>query len=255
MSTIRVQTTQNVTVEYETASVGERIVASIIDGVVMGAWVIIVGGIIGSLGGGFESGNAVALGLGIVLVAVPLVFYHLLSETLLNGQSIGKKARDIRVIRLDGTTPHFGDYLLRWVLRIVDTGIGSGIIAVVVVLINGKGQRLGDLAAGTSVVRTRPKPAGGALAPAFTEPGYAVVFPAAGQLADHDVATMRQLLQQGLSESNYELVNELATKVKELTGIRTDLPDEAFLRTILRDHAYLAAQESPHGLGTDGMMG
>ncbi len=247
MNTIRVQTTQNVTVEYEVASVGERILATIIDGIVIGAWALICGGIIASVAGGIGAGDTVAVALIIALVGVPFVFYHLICETLLNGQSIGKKARDIRVIRLDGTPPRFGDYLLRWILRIIDTGIGSGVVALVVVLVNGKGQRLGDLAAGTSVVRTRPRPAGGVLAPAFTEPDYVVVFPAAAQLADHDVATIRQLLQQALTDENYLVINELAGKVKALTGIRTDLPDEAFLRTVLRDHAHLAAQESPHG--------
>jgi len=244
MSTIRVQTTQNVTLEYEVASAGDRVLATIIDNVVIIAWAIAWSLLAGALG--LLQSESLLTVLGIVVIVVPALFYHLICEVYFNGQSIGKKARDIKVIRLDGTTPRFGDYLLRWILRLVDTGFMGGLIALVVVLMNGKGQRIGDIAAGTSVVSTRPRQAAGPLAPAFTEVGYVVVFAEAGRLADHDVATIRQLLQKGVAGDNYVLLHELALKVKELTGIRTSLPDEPFLRTVLRDHAHLAAQESPH---------
>ncbi|UYZ63343.1 RDD family protein [Hymenobacter weizhouensis] len=243
MSSIRVQTTQNVTLEYQVASVGDRVLATIVDNIVIWSWIIAWVIVFSVLGINNESALVV---VGIVLVALPALFYHLLCEVFMNGQSVGKKARDIKVIRLDGTTPRFGDYLLRWILRIVDTGIMSGLIALVVVLANGKGQRIGDIAAGTAVISTRPRQAAGALAPAVTEPGYVVVFPEAARLADHDVATIRQLLHKSLAGENYLVLHELATKVKELTSIRTDLSDEAFLRTVLRDHAHLAAQESPY---------
>lgn len=236
MSTIRIQTTQNVTLEYEVASVGQRIVATIIDNLILFGWAVACMALLSMVG--VDEGMPA---LGILLVGIPFIFYHLASEILFNGQSLGKKAQDIKVIRLDGTRPRVGDYLLRWVLRIVDTGIFGGLVAVVVVASNGKGQRVGDLAAGTAVVSTRPRQAGGALAPAMTDASYVVVFPQAALLADHDVATIRQLLAKSLEHENYLLLNEVANKVKGLTGIQTDLGDEAFLRTILRDHAHLAA--------------
>lgn len=242
MSTIRIQTTQNVSLEYEVATVGDRVLAAIIDNVVLYAWIGVVVGILAYL----KVGDTVMGVAAVLLCGIPYVFYNLASEVLFNGQSIGKKARDIKVVRLDGTPPRFGDYLIRWLLRIVDTALFSGLVALVVVLANGRGQRIGDIAAGTAVVRVRPRQAAGVLAPSFTEPGYVVVFPEAARLADHDVATIRQLLQKAAAAENYVLLNELATKVKDLTGIRTDLPDEAFLRTVLRDHAHLAAQESPY---------
>lgn len=242
MSTIRVQTTQNVTLEYEVASAGDRVVAAILDNVILIAWVGAVVLLLSWLG---VNDTPMVIGM-VVLAGLPYIFYHLLSEVFMNGQSLGKKACSIKVIRLDGTPPRFGDYLIRWILRIVDTGIMSGLIALIVVLANGKGQRLGDMAAGTAVVSTKSRQAAGALAPTFMEAGYVVVFPEASRLADHDVATIRQLLQKGMANGNFVLLNELATKVKALTGIHTDLPDEAFLRTVLRDHAHLAAQDSPH---------
>ena len=243
MSTIRVQTTQNVSLEYEVASIGERMLAAIIDYLVLIAWFVAWILLFALLG--IRNGGSTFIILLVVLAAIPYVFYDLVCEVFFNGQSLGKKARHLKVIRLDGTHPSLGDYLLRWLLRIVDMGIPllGPLVAIIIILVNGRGQRLGDLAAGTSVVSTRPRQNVGPLAPTMTSDDYVVVFPQAAQLADHDVATIRQLVFKGLEHQNYLLLNEVANKVKDLTGIHTELPDEAFLRTILRDHAHVAAMQ------------
>ena len=239
MATIRVHTAQNVTLEYEVASLGERIVAAIIDNLILLAWagaVFTFYTLLGQQSVGLFTSLA-------VVVAVPYVFYNLVSEVFFNGQSIGKKARHIKVMRLDGTAPQLGDYLLRWLLRAVDTGLPlvGGLVAIITIAANGRGQRLGDLAAGTTVVSVRPQHAT-PLAPTLGElADYQVTFQQVSRLADHDVALVRQLLSQARARRNHELLNELANKVKALTGIQTDLRDGPFLETVLRDHAYLAA--------------
>lgn len=238
MSTIRVHTTQNVTLEYEVASIGERIVAAIIDNLILAAWVVVWIIMIALL----RITSEAVIGVIVFLAGIPFVFYHLLCEVYFNGQSLGKKARDIRVMRLDGTAPRLGDYLLRWLLRIIDTGIGNGLVAIITIAINGRGQRLGDIAAGTTVVRVRPQPQPAVALGGHLSATYQVVFPQAALLADHDVATIRQLVQQAASRENYLLLNEVATKVKSITGIQTNLPDQPFLETVLRDHAHLATQ-------------
>ena len=252
MATIRIHTTQNVTLEYEVASVGDRIVATLIDYVLLLAWGILWAVIITSLArGGPESAGSTNWGgltsiitiLFFCLIFAPYIFYFLLSEIFFNGQTLGKKARDLRVVRLDGTAPRVGDYFLRWLLRLVDFGVGGGIIAVVAIAAGGKGQRLGDLAAGTTVISLRPRPGRAADLPGPAAPaGYQPVFPQAADLSDHDAALLRQLLGRGLQQENYVVINETASKIKQLLGVQTDLPDEAFLRTVLRDHAYLLAQ-------------
>jgi uncharacterized RDD family membrane protein YckC len=238
MTTIRVQTAQNVSLEYEVASLGDRIVAAILDNLVLGAWIAAMVILFAVLKLN-STASMVVLG---TLAIVPYVFYHLVCEVFFNGQSIGKKARDIRVMRLDGTAPSVGDYLLRWLLRIVDTGLFGGLVAIITIAANGRGQRLGDLAAGTTVVKVRPQ-APSPLAPDLsTLSAYQPVFPQAALLADHDAALIRQLAQQASARGNYELLNELANKVKTITGIHTDLQDGPFLQTVLRDHAHLANQ-------------
>jgi uncharacterized RDD family membrane protein YckC len=243
MATIRVHTAQNVTLEYEIASIGDRLVAAIIDNLILAAWFIACALMVFKVLniGGDKASSIVAMVVLGVLVGIPYVFYNLFCEVFFNGQSIGKKARDIRVMRLDGTAPRLGDYLLRWLLRIVDTGLPvvGGFVAMLTILLNGKGQRLGDLAAGTTVIKLRRLAAQSAALPVLPE-GYQVVFPQAALLADHDLALVRQLMQQAAVREDYALLNEVANKVKALTGIQTTLPDDPFLKTVLRDHAHLA---------------
>ncbi|MEJ7659869.1 MAG: RDD family protein [Hymenobacter sp.] len=110
MATIRIHTTQNVTLEYEVASLGDRIVATLIDYCVLIAWGVLWAVLFTALGSGNHQssdtdwGSAVGIAVIIILVIIiaPYVLYFLLSEIFFNGQTIGKKARDLRVVRLDG---------------------------------------------------------------------------------------------------------------------------------------------------------
>ena len=235
MSTIRIQTTQNVTLEYEIASVGDRIVASLIDYSLYATW--------------FVAWNMLNVKLGIVsrpvssfIAALPTTFYFLACEVFFNGQTLGKKAMHLRVVRVDGTRVGLGDYLLRWLLRPVEILMTLGILALIVILLNGRGQRLGDLAAGTTVISLKKRPD-------YNSPmavdmaaiaNYQPVFAQAAALSDHDVALIRKLLYHGAKQENYLLLNEVANKVKAITGIYTDLQDGPFLKTVLRDHAHLS---------------
>ena len=246
MSTIRVQTAQNVSLEYEIASLGDRIIATIIDSLIIGAWFVGFAVLavlpLASHGRVSSSGFGPLAILLMILAYLPVVVYNLVCEVFFNGQSIGKKSQNIRVMRLDGTVPSIGDYLLRWLLRIIDLQM-AGLVAIISIAASQRGQRLGDMAAGTTVVKLRPIPTHAAtLAGISPLAGYQVVFPQVAVLADHDVALVRQLVQQARARHNHEVLSEVATKVKALTGIQTDLQDEPFLQTVLRDHAHLAQQ-------------
>ncbi len=243
MATIRVHTPQNVTLEYEVGSLGNRIVAAILDNLILVAYAGALFGLAVWLGGRLTVYNPFMWVLGL-LVGIPYVFYNLGCEVLFNGQSLGKKAMQLRVMRLDGTAPRLGDYFLRWLLRIVDTslpGIG-GLVAIITIAVNGKGQRLGDMAAGTTVISLKPRAEElVTLTTPLPSEDYQPVFPQAADLSDHDVALLRQLLGRSLQQENYVLLNETAAKIKQLLHVQTDMSDEAFLRTVLRDHAHIVA--------------
>ncbi|WP_345221515.1 RDD family protein [Hymenobacter koreensis] len=241
MSVVRIQTAQNVALEFETASVGDRLLAQLLDWLVMILWSLVVGFLIDQATNSGDEQNI----LGIVIIGVPLLVYHPVCEIFFNGQSLGKHLRHIKVTRLDGTRPSLGDYLLRWLIGLFEISMTAGSVALLAVLLSGRGQRLGDLAAGTTVVSLRApanpdydllKPLGAA--------EYRVTFPEAGLLPDHDAALVRQLLHQAVRRENYLLLNEVANKVKVLIQIQTDMQDEPFLRTVLLDHAHLAGQRA-----------
>lgn len=237
MSTIHVQTAQNVALEFEVASVGDRILSQLLDWLVLLVFSVVVNFLIEQATNSPDERRILLM----VLVALPLLLYHPLCEIFFNGQSIGKRARQIKVTRRDGRRPHLGDYVLRWLLGLVEVGASFGSIATVAVLLNGHGQRLGDMAANTMVVSLRPAPAMGSLPLADLPVGYMVVFPQVASLTDQDINLVRRLMQQALKRNNYMLLNEVANKVKALTGIQTDLQDEPFLHTIIQDYVQLAA--------------
>ena len=223
----------------------DRLVAALLDYLVLLAYGVLLYLLARALGDG--DGRAInyrdpaeLVGVAIVaLLVAPFVVYFLVCEVFFNGQTLGKKARHIRVMRLDGTPPRLGDYFLRWLMRPVEIISTAGGLATVVVLLNGRGQRLGDLLAGTTVLSLRPRTP--PPAPEAVPAGYQPVFEQAAQLSDHDVALLRQLLRQGLRQQNHLLLHETALKIKQLLGVSSDLSSEAFLQTVLRDHASLVA--------------
>jgi len=245
MEGLLVETTQNVALEYRPASVGERMLAYLIDFLVLVAWMIAVSAAMGVLSGR-ESLETVGVVVFFCFLFLPVLLYDLAMEALFNGQSIGKRALGLRVVMLDGRQPTLSAYLLRWLFRLIETGLPPlfGVVPIVAVAVNGKGQRLGDIAAKTTVVKLRPPVTlERVVAVPRVDPNYVVTFPEAAALTDQDATTLRRALQKGVRRENDYLLAVAAEKVKGVTGITTDQDDAAFLRTLLRDHAHLSLTE------------
>ncbi|RAU82741.1 RDD family protein [Pontibacter arcticus] len=228
MQTIKIRTTQNVEVEYPMASVGDRIVAQLIDYAVYFVWMILVVIILQGIGANDDI-------MFFLILMLPIVFYHLICEIFFNGQSIGKRARDIQVIKLSGQAPTVGDYLLRWLFRLVDTALTSGVVAIVTIASTKHGQRLGDMAAGTCVIKQRVIRVKDRIQ-VILEPDYQIRFPEVSALTDSDVALIRKLLFKAQQHNNYTLLEKVAIRVKETTGIISDMDEWPFLQTIVKDY-------------------
>src|SRR5215831_7319281 len=122
MSFISITTTQNIELEYELASLGERIVATIIDLIILFGYIILIN-MFGSFSGGLfmtETGWIIFF-----IILLPVTFFSLLSEVYLNGQTVGKRVMGIKVFSLNGSQPAFSQYLIRWLFRLVDLWISS----------------------------------------------------------------------------------------------------------------------------------
>lgn len=236
MQTISVQTTQNVSIQYPLASVGDRILAHLLDRLILAAYFIIVITVFLNIG-------VQVIWLWVMSIAIPWFFYFLVFEIFMNGQSPGKRVMNIQVVRLDGTQPSIGDYILRWVLSLIDFYLLSGALAVVVIAINGQGQRLGDIVAGTCVVKLIAQKEITAT-DVFISPdeSYVPIFPQVIQLASRDIELIQQALEANMNFDNVQPVMVVAEKIKSLLGIQTDLPPVEFLYTIVKDFNHLNAR-------------
>jgi uncharacterized RDD family membrane protein YckC len=242
MSQIQIQTTQNVALSFTPASVGDRILAHFIDWVIFIAWFLIFALVYSGLGSSLSSGK-IGIVIFFVFMLLPVMLYDLLFEAFMNGQSLGKRAMNIRVLALDGTPPTLGAYIMRWMFRLVDTGIFGSMVALIVAAVNGKGQRLGDIAAGTAVVKLKQAVSLEQLKQEKMQENYVPMFPEASLLSDRDVVTVRAVLKKGKDENNSLLVWEAAQKVKEVIGVQTEMDNMAFLQQLLQDHTYLMTVE------------
>lgn len=236
MERIGIETTQNVNINYRIANVGERIGATLIDGVIQAAYWIIFALVISEYVSYRDRETAFFIAM------LPYMFYHLLMEIFLNGQSLGKKALKIRVVRSDGAQPTIGNYIVRWLFRIVDVAMFSGIVAVVVIAANGKGQRLGDIVAKTTVINLKRKENIKETLYEEVPESHQMRYPEAYMLTEDDIRTIKEVLahyKSNISSSKaVDYVRRTALAVEKKSGIKNDTTPGEFLDAIVKDYNY-----------------
>jgi uncharacterized RDD family membrane protein YckC len=139
-------------VELEVHVTGRRILATIVDGIVLGALFAVMSALFGTSS---TDGTSISLSMGtfptLGFFALAMAYYILLEGY--RGQTLGKMLFGIMVVREDtGEVPGLKAAAIRSVLRLID-GLFSYLVAFVAVLASQKNQRLGDMAAHTLVVR------------------------------------------------------------------------------------------------------
>ena len=243
MQTIRITTSQNIDIDYEVAGLGERIIARLIDLAIF-FLIFIAGMFFASI---FELFRDTGIGTIIVITiyCVLFVFYDLIFEIFMNGQSIGKRIMKIKVISLDGSQPRIGQYLLRWVFRIVDFLIMEpGVVALVVAAVSEKPQRVGDIVAGTMLIRTNPRTQADSIVFKPMYDGYQPVFKEAAQLTDKDIELINEIINAYIKTGNNVVVYNMALKIKEHLHITppNGMNDMLFLQTIIKDYSHTSSQ-------------
>jgi len=174
----------------------------------------------------------------LIILFVPVFFYSLLFELLIDGQSPGKKVREIKVVKLDGGSPTVFNYLLRWVLRPIDFFIYEG-VAIMCIIVTKNGQRLGDLAAGTTVIKQRASLNISDIATIKKSLDHTVTYPQVTRLNDKQAELIRRALHMRRDGMNETATDEIASKTKNFLQIETDMPNVKFLYTVLKDYEYL----------------
>ncbi len=238
MEKIQIETTQNVTIDYDVASIGDRILAALID------YLIIFGYAIALLIMTSLLNNFVPRSIGFwTILFLPVFFYDLACELFLDGQSFGKKIRKIKVVKLDGTQPSFISYFLRWIIRPIDVTFTYGTVAMITMFVNGKGQRLGDLAANTSIIKLKKDLALEDTIYKKVDETYEVQFPEVSNLTDSDVGIIQDVLDQIGKITDHYIYEEILSKTKnEITrkiGVTTDIRPLSFLYIVMKDYNYI----------------
>jgi uncharacterized RDD family membrane protein YckC len=233
MDNIQIQTTQNVDIEYEVASIGDRILATLLDYLFFLAYFLLLFLII-ALVSSLSKFNQIFF----LICLLPVLFYDLLCETFMEGRSFGKMIMKIKVVKVDGTQANFGAYLIRWLFRIIDTRLFMGGLALITIMLNGKGQRLGDMAAGTTVIKLKQKVKLSDTILSTVKPEYHIVFNEVQRLSDNDVSIIKEVIEMSRRTNNSEAIKKLTAKTKEVMQVSSDLPDHKFLITVLEDYTH-----------------
>ena len=252
MSTVEIDTTQNVSIRFQTANVLERILARIIDGIVATVFLYACFLPIGLLGV-YSAGETTPWLLVTVAVSVLVLvfFYSFIMESIFHGQTLGKMAMNTRVVRMDGTEPSIGNYAVRFLVGVFEVTMTFGAVAAVVCLVSKSGQRLGDMAAGTLVVRKARKVTLAQVGMIADTPDRTILYHSAGSLSPADVDVLKEVLHEVKTRNRTpdatRTLLEAAKKRFEVV-IGESSGDEAliFLRDVLAD--YNAIHGAAHGV-------
>lgn len=241
-------TPEAVVLEFAEAGLGSRTLAFLVDLAVRGAIVWAIAFAMGMVGFLIDETLAVivliATGFGLIIV------YPILCETLWNGRTPGKMAVGLRVVTVEGAPVRFRHAAIRAALGMVDFLIGAGAVAILSALATRQSQRLGDLAAGTIVIRERQ--AGAHSQPIIFRPppgweGYAASIEVAG-VGDEGYVLIRSFLLR-VHELRAQARQQRATEIATLVADALQLPvpagahPEAFLVAVAS--AYQARHGGP----------
>jgi len=229
---VSINTSQNVQISYSLAGLSDRIFAYFIDVLIMISITAVLV-IVLAYSEVLDSSP-----FSVTLAFIPAFFYHLIFEITMNGQSIGKKMFNIKVVKLNGAQASLGGYLLRWILRPLDTFF-YGAIAILCIVLGNKGQRLGDIAAGTTVIKLKKSVFLKNHTINDIDINYTPVFLDADQLTPEYAELIKLAIKTKLEMLDDKPVHAIAEKTKTKLNIATDLPDLKFLHTILKDHHHL----------------
>ncbi|WP_345953531.1 RDD family protein [Mucilaginibacter sp. PAMB04168] len=241
MQTVTIHTSQNIDIDYEVASLGDRILARLVDIALF--IIIMIMLVIIAIASNYKTLGDVVIGLVIGTYFTLYVFYDLACEIFLNGQSIGKRVMKIKVVSLDGAQPSIGQYLLRWLFRIVDFSLTSDLCALITVAVSDKKQRVGDIVANTTLIKTEPRTQMDQVAFAPVDQGYEPVYKEATQLNDRDIELMHEVINTYMQTGNTTVVYNMAAKVKEHLSVETKpfMDDLQFLQTLIKDYNHIVA--------------
>ncbi|WP_339666083.1 RDD family protein [Maribacter arcticus] len=238
MNNLQINTTQNVNLNYIIVSIGERIVAFFIDAFILYLYSLLVN-ILGDAIGYIYDDGWTQRGL-MALIFLPAMFYSLLMHIVFNGRTVGKMLLKMRVVKVDGSPVHWSNYLVRWMLRLVDIWLFVGSIGILTILFSEKRQRLGDAAAGTVVISTKNKTTVSHTILEEVEDTYVPQFTNVTILTDKDIRLIKETFSAAKKSNDFKTLKALREKVDSILQTNSELYDMKYLETVLKDYNYFS---------------
>jgi len=241
MNKIQINTTQNVTISFKLAGVGERILATLIDLFVFFAYLYVLGQFLDifDFDAIKDSWSKIAI---VSIVLLPITTYTLLNEIFFAGQTLGKKVLKIRVVKIDGYRASFADYFVRWIFRIIDIWLIGfiPIVAIISISASKKRQRLGGLSSGTAVISLKNKTTINHTLLTEVAESYKPNFPSVINLTDRDAQIIKNLYLTAKKQKDSKALERLRIKIEEIIKVKKDkdMRDDRFINFVLKDYTY-----------------
>lgn len=251
-------TPEAVVLEFETAGTASRVLSALIDFTLQFiAFTIVVFATAFTASSTGTAGNWVVTAVLILAVFLILLGYPAAVETLWNGRSVGMAAAGLRVVTVEGGPVRFRHAAIRTSVGMVELWVTLGIPAMLATILSRRNQRLGDMVAGTIVLRERTglrRPTALGFAPPPGWDGYAATLDVSA-LTDDQYAAVRAFLHRS-RDLTPSARWSLAVRLANATSVRIrhdpppGVPPELFLLCVAaafqRRHAAMSAwQEAP----------
>lgn len=271
MGLLKVQTAQNVEFDFSIGNAGQRILAALLDLIVIGVYIWLMQFTFSTLlNVEFFQGDPSILFF--FIIVLPPMLYLPVCEYFWNGRTVGKYLLKLRVVRFDGSSATLSEFILRWLVRTIDVKLGFlfiffipryasseaeqtviylalffmiipfPLVGILFMIFTKHTQRLGDLVANTVVVRkTKPFSLEDTIL-RTTEQNYQPAIHNVMKLSDKDIYIIKNVLDDLKKNQDYTNAIELSEKAKKLLDITEAYKPVELLRKILNDYNHMAKQ-------------
>ena len=261
MANLSVKTTFNTKLNLDTDSLAKRIFAFVIDFAVIIAYMFIISLVMAffnvDMWDAFEEDADRIYWGWTSLLSLPILFYTLLSEVVSGGYTIGKYAVGTKVVKIDGFQPTFVDFFIRWIFRMVDIYfffilsivLGDnfsrvfsiytiGLVGIIAITRSKKGQRLGDMVAGTSVIKSKVKHHMNITILKELSADYKPYYSQVLKLSDNDARIIKETYESARKINDYKLIRKLVVKLETVMNVKNETEPNVFIERVLKDFNY-----------------
>lgn len=254
MQSIEFESAQHVKVEFELATAGHRLLATMIDFAMFAIYFIIVV-MVFSLSDPFSQSMDSLTFFWLLIIKLPWILYNPLVEYFTQGQSLGKYILGIRVVKMNGERPGLREVFTRWIFKGDFIWISAdffvliwfimGLIGVLVISVTQNRQRLGDAMSNTIVIKNKSSVKYNLrdVLSIKNQANHQATYPQVVMLTDEDMMLIKNTIQRVRAypnEKNKEFAVELAHESARILGL-PETPEKKFefLQTMLQDYVVL----------------